>query len=177
MAYIRAKKAKRKNGNICEYAYIVENYHRKRGNRVKQKVKKYLGRVYRFEKVNSVDFLNFLNIENIAGYLNERAKEDIVFDLIKVELFKHGFEEEKGKWLKDDCVVNLNKRKVCNFKGNNVALGFNEGFLTSHAIRKILNFKAYDKEDGYDLAKMFVEGGLEVPKDIFVGLFSKALNV
>ena len=64
MAFIRTKKIKG-----YEYAYIVENTWKKRGCKVKQKTKKYLGRVYRHDKINTKDFFEFYNIENIKEYL------------------------------------------------------------------------------------------------------------
>ena len=168
MAFIRTKKVKK-----WEYAYIVENVYRKRGNPVKQKTKKYLGKVLRFDKVNSKDFLEQLEIKDMDSYIKSKEIPEIISDLVEVELANHGFVKEKNKWVKGDCAVDVKKRKFLNSKGNNVALAFNEGLLTSYTVRKIINFNAYDPEDGYDFAKMFVEAGLDVPKDVFVGIFSK----
>ena len=58
MAFFRIKKIK---GN--EYAYRVENEWKK-GTSV-QKVKGYLGRVFRFEKSQQIEFQKFINIEDL----------------------------------------------------------------------------------------------------------------
>jgi len=136
MAYIRTKKIKG-----VEYAYIVETK-RYRKKKVKQKPKKYLGRVYRFDRKNMMDFYEFHDIEDVNDYISGRTVEMILNDLVKVEIYNHGFEEKSGKWYNKGCVVNIKKKEVLNEKGNRIALALNEGFLTSYALRKILCFKA-----------------------------------
>jgi len=171
MAFIRTKKIKNK-----EYAYIVENKWRKRGNKVKQKTKKYLGRVYRHDKVNEEDFYQFHNIEDVDDYLEDKDKEEVINDLLKWELKKHGFEEKENKWVKKNCFLDIDKKKIYNKKGNKIALGINEGFLTDYTVRRIINFSADTREEGYDFAKMFVEAGISIPKQIFVELFKKSME-
>ncbi|MBD3354464.1 hypothetical protein GF361_00585 [Candidatus Woesearchaeota archaeon] len=171
MSFIRTKKIKGK-----EYAYIVENKWKKRGKRVKQKTKKYLGRVYRHSKAEETDFYEFFDIQDIKSYIDEKEKEDIIDDLIRWELDNHGFKEKQGKWIKNNCFLDLDKKKVYNEKENNIALGFNDGFLTTYALRKLYNFSADSEEEGYDFAKMFIEAGINVPKEVFVGIFKKALK-
>ena len=166
MAFIRTKKIKG-----AEYAYIVENKWKRK--KTKQKSKKYLGRVYRFDRVNMMDFYEFYDIADVKSYLKEKSKEDIVDDLLKLEMFNYGFKENKGVWSREGCFFDLKRKKVYNEKGNSIALALNEGFLTSYALRKLISFKAYYEEDGYDFAKMFIEAGIAVPKDVFVGVFSK----
>lgn len=175
MAYIRIKRAKRKKGNVCDYLYIVET-RRYRKKRVKQKTKKYLGRVHNFDKLKEVDFYQFLNITDPKEYFDKAKIDEMIIDIVKTELVKHGFELLKNRWVKDGCFVNLDKRKVVNEKGNNIALGFNEGFLTGYALKEIINFKAYGPEYGYDFAKMFVEAGIDAPKDVFVEVFRKKME-
>ena len=104
MAFVRTKKIKNK-----EYAYIVENKYRKRGNPVKQKTKKYLGRVYRFERKNDFDFFEFYSISDNISYLDQSSKKKLMLDLIKFELVNHGFKEEDGKFVNGDCVVDGKK--------------------------------------------------------------------
>ena len=91
MTFVRTKKIK---GN--EYAYIVENKWKKRGNKVKQKTKKYLGRVYRFDRVNVMDFYEHYDISDVDEYLKQNSKDKIILDLIKLGLFNYGFEEKDG---------------------------------------------------------------------------------
>ncbi len=171
MSFIRTKKIKGK-----EYAYIVENKWKKRGNKVKQKTKKYLGRVYRHSKVEEKDFCDFLNIEDIESYIAEKDKKEIINDLVRWELSNHGFKEQEGRLIKESCFLDIGKKKVYNERGNDIALGFNEGFLTGYAMRKLHNFTAEDEEEGYDFAKMFIEAGINVPKGVFVGIFKKVLE-
>mgnify|MGYP006304498589 CR=1 FL=1 len=169
MAFIRTKQIKGK-----EYAYIVEN--RWARKKTKQKSKKYLGRVYRHDRVGVMDFYEHNEVDDVEKYLTEKSKEEIIADLVKLELFNYGFVEEKGKFKKKECIVDIKKKKVLNEKGNNVALAFNEGYLTTYALRKIHNFRAFDKEEGYDFAKLLIEAGIAIPNDIFVGLFKKILE-
>ncbi len=169
MAFIRTKKIKG-----AEYAYIVENKWKRK--KTKQKSKKYLGRVYRFDRVGVMDFYEYYDISDVEKYLKDRSKEEIVDDLLKLEMFNFGFKDESGVWSRDGCFLDLKKKKVYNEKGNNVALALNEGFLTTYALRKLLYFKADVEEEGYDFAKMFIEAGIAIPKDVFVGVFSKAMT-
>ena len=167
MGFIRTKKIK---GN--EYAYIVENK-RYRRKRVKQKTKKYLGRVYRFDRVNVMDFYEFYDISDVDVYLSRNSKEKIVLDLVKLELFNYGFEEKDGKFIRENCFFD-GKRF---FRGRGkVASPFNEGFLSDFTLKRVLNFKADTEEDGFIFAKHFVESGLAVPQEVFVGIFRKVFK-
>ncbi len=170
MSFIRTKKIK---GN--EYAYIVENKWRKRRkNKVKQIMSKYLGRVYRFDRNSVIDFFEFYSIEDVNKYINGKSKYDILLDLIKLELSNHGFEEKDELLVKEGCYFDLNERRVRTSRSKKVAIAMNEGYLTNYAIKKILRFEAFDEEeDGYLLAKLFIEAGINIPKDVFVGFFRK----
>jgi len=171
MAFIRTKKIKG-----SEYAYIAENTWKKRGKKVKQKTKKYLGRVYRFSRINTMDFFEFYKIQDINKYIEERTKEQILLDLIKLELHNYGFENKDNIWQKDNILFDIKNKAPKNEKNKSVALAFNQGFLTDYAVKKILNFIAEDEEDGYLLAKMFVEAGINIPKEIFVGFYRKVFK-
>jgi len=169
MAFIRTKKIK---GN--EYAYIVENKWKKKG--AKQKSKKYLGRVYRFDRANMMDFFEHFEINDLGKYLGERGKQDILLDLVRLELYNHGFDEEKGIWSNGEVNFDEKTMKLQNSKGKDVAISLNDGYLTGYSLRKILRFRAFDEEEGYDFAKMFIEAGIAVPKDVFAGMFMKILE-
>ncbi len=178
VAFIRVKKFKRKDGSRVEYAYIVENKRYKRQGKVRQKSKKYLGKVYRFDKVENSEFLEFHNIEDVKEYVGDKNHIEIMNDVLKWELSNHGFKEDEGVWKNKDCFMNIKDKKVYNEKGNDIALAFNEGLFCTHNIRKIYNFKATfsDEESGYKLAKAFVEAGLKVPKEVFVGVYEKIVG-
>lgn len=170
MSFIRVKKI---NGN--EYAYLVENRWYKRrvnGNGLgsRQKVSKYLGRVYGFDKTENIDFLTFKKIEDLEEYLRDsisnRAK--IIKDLIEWELFRHSINKE-------EFTIDFSNKKITNKKNNKgnhkeVSLKMNEGFLNSFTLSRLFGLRS---GDSYHLAKCFVEAGIEIPKELFVGMFGK----
>jgi hypothetical protein len=164
--FIRTKKVK-----SYEYAYIVANKWKK--GKVKQKTKKYLGRVHRFEKTSSAEFLKFYNIRNIDSYLKNSSKYKIMKELIQLELHNHGFHQHGDVWQNKGAYVDTTNLRIFSSKGRNIALAFNEGFLTSYTLRQIMKIKPHAEEDVYKLAKAFVESGINIPKDIFIGLYGK----
>jgi len=61
-----------------------------------------------------------------------------------------------------------------NYKGKDVAIKINEGYMCNHTLSKLINFKINeDEEVGYSLAKVFVDAGINVPKELFVKIFEK----
>ena len=181
--FVRLKKIK---GN--DYAYLVENSYRKRGSRVCQKVKKYLGRVFRFSRDNS-------EFKYDESYIDKNSAEQIVMDLVKFELVAHGFvlKRIRGggvRYVRDSIFVDLNHRKIEISLGNSICLGLNEGVLCDYMLRKLLRFEVdssfeYDEGDVYSeeevkerkagiiLARMFVDCGLKISPAIYLGVFSK----
>ena len=166
MSFIRTKNIAGK-----EYAYLVENKWYKRRHKGKnkgprQKVSKYLGRVYRFNKEKDIDFFSFKNIDNLEQYLknNSNNKNQIFRDLVEWELFRHGINKE-------EFTIDFSNKKIIN-KNNNkeVSLRMNEGFLNSFTLNRLFNLKA---GDSYYLAKGFVGAGIDIPKEVFVGVFGK----
>ena len=160
MAFFRIKKIKGK-----EYAYFVENEWMKSGSR--QKVKKYIGRVYRFDIKNDIDFLQFADASNLESYVNVSDFKKIVSNLIEWELFKFGIDRNKFS-------IELNSKNVQNNK-KDVSLMLNDGFMCELTLKNLVDFEAEGDEsrDGYRLARAFVEAGIKVPQEIFVGLFGK----
>ena len=160
MVFLRTKKI---NGK--EYAYAVENKWKGKGSR--QRVKNYIGRAYRLKRMNEIDFSKFLNLENIDGYIESVEKNKIINDLIEWELSKHGI-------TKQDFLVDLKNFTVKKNK-KYVALILNEGFMCGYTLKKICEFKKEGDEaqDGYRLARAFVDAGIKIPQDIFIGLFGK----
>jgi len=162
MSFIRVKKIAGK-----DYAYLVENkwYKRKfksKGKGSRQKVSKYLGKVYYFNKVNDDDFLTFKKVNDLEQYLksNFNNKNQIFRDLVEWELFRHNID-------KTQYMIDLKNRKILKGK-KEVSLRMNEGFLNSFTLGRLFNIKS---NDSYYLAKCFVEAGIEIPKDVFVGVF------
>ena len=190
MTFFRTKKIKGK-----EYAYIVENEWKRiaksahvekikgfskfenkvvfkslqgvksRGSR--QKVKRYLGRIYKFNIKNDADFLQFKKIESAENYVMENDFKKIIMDLIEWELFRH--EIDKNKF-----AIDLNGMNVMQ-NGRNVVLLINDGFMCNLTLKNIFEFRPEGDEsnDGYRLARVFVESGVKIPQDVFISLFGK----
>ena len=162
MSFIRTKKF---NGK--EYAYLVESkwYKRKLKGKSKgprQKVSKYLGRVYFFEKANNIEFFDFKIMEKAEQYLVNNTYEEIIKDLVRWEIYRHNISIK-------DFSINLDGKKITK-EGKDVSLGINEGILNNHTLKRLFNLQS---DDSLYLAKAFVEAGIEIPKEVFVGLFSQ----
>lgn len=162
MSFIRIKKI---GGN--EYAYLVENRWYKRnfkgkGKGPRQKVSKYLGRVYAFNKTDNIDFFTFIKIGNLEEYLKDNSKEKVFRDLVEWELFRHNINKE-------EFTIDISNKKI--IKGNKeISLKLNEGFLNSFTLGRLFNLKP---GNSYYLAKCFIEAGIEIPKELFVEIFGK----
>lgn len=168
MVYIRIKKI---SGN--EYAYLVESIQTKKGSR--QKVKKYLGKVYKFENKNEVNIDNLVLSRKKTGFLSE---------LVCRELKSIGFKERTDVKLNSDnaksffLLKNLvfDKEKLTLLKKTksktvkDAIISLNNGFLCSFTLQRILEFKKSKNvnQDAHVLAKYFLEAGLQVSKENFV---------
>jgi|GEM_PF-716644 DNA-directed RNA polymerase len=167
MAFFRIKKIKGK-----EYAYVVENEWKSskslRGKKTgsRQKVRGYLGKVLRFELKEDTGFIDYFKITNLPDYIGNNEIEKIMKDLIEWEL--HRFAVNKNQ-----VFVDLNSIKVQ--KGSrNIALMINNGMMCGLTLKNLLEFKAGEEQnDGYRLARAFVEAGITIPQEVFVGLFGK----
>lgn len=171
--FIRTKRIK---GN--DYAYLVRNVWRKRPKNGKkgsrQKVSKYLGRIYRFENIYHNSFVEFYKIKNIDEYIINKAKKDVIKDLIRLELVNVGFKEQGSLLVNDDLKFDIDNLTF----SDNTVIEMNEGFLCKETISKIINFKAGDEErEGYNLANAFVEAGLKVQKEVFVEYYKRFFSV
>ncbi len=160
MVFFRIKKIKGK-----EYAYIVENKWKAKGSR--QKVKGYLGKIYRFNIKNDIDFSRFVKIESAEEYSKENSFKKIISDLVEWEIFRYNIDKNKFS-------IDLNSMKIQQNKKNAVLL-INEGFMCSMTLKNMLEFRPEGDEpdDGYRLARALVEAGIKVPQEIFVSLFGK----
>ena len=186
--FLRKKKVKDKH-----YLYAVENKWKK-GKGVKQKVKKYLGRVYKFRETvrKKIDFEDFLELHHsveLVDYLEDNESRQIISDLIKWELYKKGFEFDgcDGKVMKQKkgkLTVNLNKnRKMLCYNGRSFAIESNEGYLNNLSVTTLINYRLKDNGEwegdldkravGLKLARMFVDGGIKIPDNVFVAVFKK----
>jgi len=163
MAFFRIKKIKGK-----EYAYIVENEWKRKGSR--QKVKCYAGRIHRFNLINNVGFSEHLKIDNIENYINDNDIFKIMSHLIEWELYRFGVD-------KNGFSIDLSNKKIQK-NNKNVAFLINDGFMCSPTLKNLLEFKIENDEqaDAYRLARAFVEAGIKVPQEIFIGVYQKFLS-
>ena len=167
MGFLRVKKIKGK-----EYVYVAESKWMKKTNTVRQISKKYLGRLFRSSVVLQVDFFDFFDIQDKELYFENHYRQDLIYDVVRWELYRHGFREVRNIWRKDDLYVNLRLKHVLCGRGK-AALGMHEGYLTGYTLSRLIRYKAYVQEDGYALAKLFVEAGINIPQEVFVAVFSK----
>lgn len=164
--FIRIKKIKG-----IQYAYKVKNKWTKQG--VKQKNVGYLGKVYcpKIKKKNTFKGYIEKRSINFEEFLMEEYKV-IVKDLIIWELLRHGFEKKGPELTYED--VSLSKKKIYFFQKRKYAIKMKDGYFSNESVRTIMNPKKYDEEKaGEMLAKAFVDAGIEIPKDVFVALYSK----
>lgn len=176
MAFFRTKKIKGK-----EYAYIVENEWKTTAKSVgtlrgikprgsRQKVKGYVGRVHRFNLINNVGFLEHLKIENIENYTSNNDIYKIISHLIEWELYRFNIS-------KSEFSIDLSNKRIQK-SNKNVVFFINEGFMCSLTLKSLLEFRPEGDEqaDAYRLARAFVEAGIKVPQEIFIGLYQKFLS-
>lgn len=163
--YIRVKKIKGK-----EYGYLIQSKWKKRNKNGKvgprQKVRGYLGRVYRFNVKKDIDFFEFFSIKDVDEYVKNNNKKKIIHDLIELELARHDVDKSEFSIdLKDNKIINNEK---------NVVLGINEGYLCSSTINMLFNFRNKEEEQqGFELAKRFVQAGIKIPNALFISYFEK----
>ena len=153
--FFRIKKIKGK-----EYVYIVENeWKGKKGSR--QKVKSYLGRAFRFQLKNDISFMDFLKIENYEAYIKDNKKNKIIKNLVEWEIYKFGISADS---------IDLDNFEFKKSKKTIVFL-INEGFMCNLTLKNLI--KIDSEIDGYNLARSFIEAGIKVPQEVFIGIFGK----
>ncbi len=168
MAFIRVKKVKK-----WEYAYLVEN--KWKSKTTKQKVKKYLGKVCRLENIVGIKF---------EKEIDKMGFKDAARELVKFELLKNGFTEEKeggkekGVLTKEMFTVNFDKGIFLN-NGKPVVFESNEGFICSFTFNRLMRFKPSETEEetGLRLAEAILEAGISIPHNVFVNVFEKVHKV
>lgn len=169
MSFIRTKKVK-----DYIYAYIVDN--KWKSGKVKQKVKKYLGRVYDFKR-NERDFYDYFQ-EDILDYVEKHTNKEIVVMLVEWELGNLGFKKLDKVYENEECIFDPKTIRFYNKRKADIALKCNEGLISDFTVRRLirLNVKGDEEEVMYKFAKLFVEAGINVPKDMFIALYSKVFK-
>jgi hypothetical protein len=168
MGFIRTKTLKGNN-----YAYLVENRWRRKTS--KQRVKKYLGRVIPIHTSEDVDFSTFINCQDILEYAKANPAEKIIEDLLVYEIYKAGFKKVDGlKWLCNGFLIDLEK-KTASRDCKNVVLKLHDGFLCCDTIEALYSFnrKGRTKKDALSLARIFIDAGINIPKELFIEYFEK----
>lgn len=157
--FIRIKK----RGTSGNYGYLVENFWINNSSR--QRIKSYLGKVYELQKIHDVQVDVDLELE----YKN------LILDLIKNELFRHGFQEKDGVLFLDKIFVNLNLGTVYNSKGRYIVAKLNDGYLCDYHLQQLLDLTIIEDEKvkGMQLANLLVSAGLKVNPECFVELYKK----
>ena len=161
--FIRIKKRK-----SAKYAYLVRNKRYKTPPKHRQKVIKYLGKVFKPKKEIKVK----INLENITF-------QDSLTHLIRIELINHNFKQNKKEFTQENIKINLKKRIISkNLKP--ISIELNEGFLNNHTLRELLNFN-YDPSQppltqGHLLANLLISAGIKLSSSKFLKLFKKIHN-
>lgn len=159
MAFVRIKRI-----SGSEYAYLVENTWTAEGPR--QKVGKYLGRVYKPAKAKSESLKSFLGITDLGKHVRSSDFKAIAADLIKLELHNHDVKS-------DDFVIDFGAVSVKNRSGKNVAIALNNGFLCGHTLKQLLEYDAGKDYSGYLLADLITAAGIVPEQDVFIELYGK----
>ena len=170
MVFIRLKKRSYKSGENF-YAYLVGN--KWENNTSKQEIKRYIGRYIKLDS-NKNSEIKINEVKTIK-------KKDILLYLLKKQLLSYDF-KEKVKHLfihKAGFSVNLKNNKVLNKKTNKkICLGLNNGFLCSHTLKKLSEFKTPKdkKKTGIKLIKLFLDLGINTNKELFLEIFNKFID-
>ncbi len=169
--FLRIKKRTNHSGKTYEYAYCVENKYRKRRKMPKQKVKQYLGRVYRFEKkINN-------EIETLENLKNNFKQNSVL--LIVNELKNYAFEQKEGVWTKENCCVNVEQALCMDQEGKDICIAINDGFLHKTTINSLIAFKpkeGLERDIGKQLGNALISAGIRPKEAVFIELFRQVMH-
>ena len=161
--YIRIKTKKNNKEKITKYAYLVEN--KRRWKKPKQKVKKYLGKVYEYPNTQS----SSIDISNLSY-------QDSIKQILLSHLLEINFKLNEDLIQNEDLSVNLIDFKVKNSKNKNAVIKLNDGFISNYSLKQALKFNlpnATDKECAKALATILISSGFKLTDDTFISLFKK----
>lgn len=174
--YIRIKKIKGIN-----YAYLVKSYWSKRRKTPKQKTLCYLGRVYKFQKIENKNLIEHFGTQDIEKYFKKEPIKKIIKELIKLELSNYNFKETKPNiWTQDKIIVNLVTKKVYASFEKPACIEINNNFLSTKTLRNILNLRFPPNLNNTQiykyLASSFLSVGIALPEDKFILLSQRILK-
>jgi len=160
MSFVRIKTIK---GH--PYAYLVENFWT--GESSRQKVSQYLGKVLEFPCVSSAP------APNMTGLYAECLDELIIWQFTRMGFARKGNTLVKGK----TCFDVLKRGFYRKDKQANTVIKNGEGYICASTLKELYEFHEHgeDSQIGLALAKTIVNSGIEVPKELFVALFEKAM--
>lgn len=169
--FLRIKKRTNSSGKTYEYAYWVANKYYKRRKVPRQKVKKYLGRVYRFEK----------EANNEIESIDERKTTfyEAIMLLLENELKNYGFEEKEGVWQRENCLVNIGQELCLDQEGKNICVAINDGLLHTATINMLIAFKpkeGLERNIGKQLGNALISAGIKPKEAVFIGLFRQVMG-
>jgi hypothetical protein len=164
--FVRAKLIKG-----TKYAYLVNNIWK--DDKVKQKVKKYLGKIIDFDKLY-VENQNF--VSKTSDDFDWMMPTKLLFrEIISEEFLRRGFKRKGWQLIKNDLIINLSTCKITQDE-KDVVLFMNGRYLYDSLIKELENF--YEPEDEYaqkgeKLAQAFSDCGISIEKDVFIKLYQK----
>ena len=164
--YIRTKTRTNKSNNTYAYAYLAQI--RRKKSRPKQKILKYLGRIYIAQKIGTKQ----------PEITLDSPLRDIFSSLLKTELENHGFKETVPLSLRNwDLEVNLGNITVSNLKtGKKVCIQLNQGILCEETLKNLVEYSIPQenlKGIRQHFAKTIVEAGIQAPETVMVQIFQK----
>ncbi len=151
-----------------KYAYLVRTKWDKRSKKVKQKVSKYLGPIVQLEQISDLSFFDYYDYD-FETYINTVKIDDLVFDLVELELVKHGFTKKSKNVL-------VNGPIEVDIKKMDKVFSMNEGFMHRFTLKEIGRYdKILDakKRIPYKFAALFVNAGIDIEKELFVELYQR----
>ncbi|MBI4152848.1 hypothetical protein HY495_03995 [Candidatus Woesearchaeota archaeon] len=157
MVYLRIKKIQNK-----EYAYLVKSIKTEKGPR--QKVLRYLGKVQRH-----------ILPEKFDKEIKKSGKKDFIRSLAQSHLNALGFSKMKGVIRKGPLIFSPKDYSLHSEKSQKeYILAFEQGYLCKYTLQRLLSFTKSDdvQQDGYTLARYFLEAGLRITEEEFVQFYS-----
>ena len=158
--FIRIKSRLNKSGEV-EYAYLVSNSWRKRRKTPKQKVSKYLGKIYRFDS-SGCEF-------QVNGGLKE-----CLIGMVSSVLLSCGFKLVSGRYWSGECFVDLAGLKVYNDKGRSCVVMVNDGYICNWSLKQLFKVEVKSVDDARYLAKVLRLTGIDLGGEDFVDLYNVA---
>ncbi len=151
------------------YAYLVRTKWDKRSKKVKQKVSKYLGRIYNLDRVRNTSFEEYYGVD-IDKYVSESTLKKIVRDLVQLEFHKHGFEQD-GQGIMKNGIHSIQVDKI------DKVFAMNEGFMNQNSLKEILKYDSLLAEGQQNIpfkfASLFVNAGIDIDKPLFIAIYQK----